>query len=651
MTSSRDSHSDKRPGARWLVIIVLVFCISVVISMVQLRTTVKLLDYRPGTSIWALFQLKNEYRNLRSKLLMYQHGLVSHDALMMSYDILWSRFPVLQEGLDANQIRALEGGSELLTVAFENLKNMDAQIQNLVPGDAVSSTRLRDQLEGFSLKIDDMALSNFHHNNQYFRKNDQRMRSLQMQLGYLLLGILLSGSFLLWMLFRENRHNRYQALHDSLTDMPNRKLLRQHMNQLAASGKPFALHLLDLNGFKEVNDTLGHQSGDELLRAVAKRLLRSMAESRNFMVARLGGDEFAVVQYPLTGKREAEEVAGMILKALTPAFDLDGNLSFVGTSIGTALYPEHASQVRDLLSRADLAMYQAKKHSPASAFCFFEEAFNDRLKRRQMLHRDLRDALQAPLGQLRLEYQPLVDLQTETVSSLEALLRWDHPSLGAIPPMEAIEVAEQYGLGQQLGSWVLREACRQNRSWQDEGEAPVRIAVNISPSMYQLDLVETVRQALQRAELPAACLTIEVTEDTTIKLLHESMGVLPGLRKLGVTIALDDFGTGLSSLSHLKELPVQVLKIDRSFVKDLASPECCSKLVGGIIQLGHTLNMHVVAEGIEDCEIRDVLRQYGCDIGQGYYYSRPLKADMVPAVLARLGLKTLMVTQAELEPE
>ncbi len=651
MTGSRDSHSDRRPGARWLVVIVLVFCISVVISMVQLRTTVKLLDYRPGTSIWALFQLKNEYRNLRGKLLMYQNGLVHHDALMMSYDILWSRFPVLQEGLDANQIRALEGGASLLNIAFDDLKSMDMQMQYLRQGDVAGATHLRDQLERFSLKIDDLALTNFHHNNQYFRKNDQRMRALQMQLGYLLLGILFSGSFLLWMLFRENRHNRYQALHDSLTDMPNRKLLRQHMRELAGSGKPFALHLLDLNGFKEVNDTLGHQSGDELLKAVANRLLESMADSRNYMVARLGGDEFAVVQHPLVDHAEAEEVAGLIIEALTPAFDIDDNLSFVGASIGTALYPEHAGRVRDLLSRADLAMYQAKKFSPVSAFCFFEEAFNDRLKRRQLLHRDLRDALQVPQSQLRLEYQPLVDLQTEKVSSLEALLRWDHPSLGAIPPMEAIEVAEQYGLGQQLGSWVLREACQQNRRWQDAGSEPVRIAVNISPSMYQLDLVETVRLALSQADLSAACLTIEVTEDTTIKLLHESMGVLPGLQQLGVTIALDDFGTGLSSLSHLKDLPVQVLKIDRSFVKDLASPEYCSKLIGGIIQLGHTLNMSVVAEGIEDSEIRDILRQYGCDIGQGYYYSRPLGAEKIPAMLVRLGVKALVVTQAELLPE
>lgn len=630
-------RSSRRFGARWLVLIVLVFCISVVVSMVQLRTTVKLLDFRPGTSIWALFQLKNEYRNVKSQLALYQHGLVSHDQLMLSYDIFWSRFPVLLEGLDARQLSTIKGGPEVIREAFQDVQSLEPDILRLQQGDTEGAARLNSRLGVFMRQVDELALNNYHYNNQFFNKNDARLRSLQVQLGYLLLGILLSGSFLLFMLFRENRYNRYQALHDGLTDMPNRKMLRQKMSQLVRAEAPFALHLLDLNGFKEVNDTLGHQAGDELLKAVAERLRLAMNESRDYMVARLGGDEFAVIQFPLSDRSDAEDVAELIIEALEPAFEMEGNLCFVGASIGTALYPSHALRVRDLLSRADLAMYQAKKGAPESGFRFFEERFNDHLKRRQLLHRDLRDALLNPSSQLRLEYQPLVELGSQKVASLEALLRWDHPRLGAIPPLEAIEVAEQYGLGQQLGAWVLQEACQQNRRWMDEGCQPVRISVNISPSMYQLDLVEIIRQSLARAELPAQYLTVEVTEDTTIKQLHESNGLLQKLQQMGVTIALDDFGTGLSSLSHLKELPIQVLKIDRSFVKDLASPDHCSKLIGGIIQLGHVLNMQVVAEGIEDLEVREVLLRYGCDLGQGYHYSRPVRPEVVPELLQRLG--------------
>ena len=217
-----------------------------------------------------------------------------------------------------------------------------------------------------------------------------------------------------------------------------------------------------------------------------------------------------------------------------------------------------------------------------------------------MLHRDLRDALQAPASQLHLEYQPLIELDSQKICSLEALLRWRHPRLGLVPPPETIDVAEQYGLGQQLGTWIINEVCRQNRVWIDEGADPVRIAVNISPSMYRSDLLKVVCSALDENRLDGSCLTIEVTEDTTIKHLDEAGDLLVELQARGVTVALDDFGTGLSSLSHLQELPIQILKIDRSFVSNLTDPTRCSKLIGGIIQLGQTLNMRVVAEGIED---------------------------------------------------
>ncbi|MCV6589249.1 MAG: bifunctional diguanylate cyclase/phosphodiesterase [Marinobacterium sp.] len=627
--------TDQRSGARWLVLIVLVFCVSILVSMVQLRATVKLLDYRPGTSIWALFQIKNEYRNVKNQLRLYSHQLISHDDLMLSYDILWSRFPVILKGLDARQLSAIDNGPETIQAAFDDLKILESPILELPGGDMAAAGDIIQRLEKHMLHIDTLALNNYHHNNQFFNKNDERLRTLQFQLGLLLVGILLSGSCLLWLLYRENQRNRYQALHDSLTDMPNRNLLRQKMRRLVKTRTPFALHLLDLNGFKEVNDTLGHHVGDELLKAVALRLHERMALSNRFVVSRLGGDEFAVVQFPLEHIDDARFVAEEILEILTPAVEVEGNLCFVGASIGTALFPQHAERARDLLSRADLAMYQAKKTAPESSFCFFEERFNDHLKRRQRLHHDLRRALEHSVGQLRLEYQPLVNLNTGQTVSLEALLRWDHPDLGAIPPLETIAVAEQYGLSQLLGCWVLKEACLQNRYWRDSGLPEVRIAINIAPSMYRLDLVDMVQQALGESQLPASSLTLEVTEDTTIKQLNESPGVLSGLQSLGVTIALDDFGTGLSSLSHLKALPIQVLKIDRSFVQSMMQAERSCDLVGSIIQLGHTLNMTVVAEGIEDEYIWQALREQGCDIGQGYYFSRPVSAARIPALLLR----------------
>ncbi|MBY4678044.1 putative bifunctional diguanylate cyclase/phosphodiesterase [Marinobacterium arenosum] len=628
------SADSKRRMPRWLLLVVVVFAGSALFSVHQLQQGINLLNQSYGSSIWSLFQLKNEWRRFDDYLRLYQYRIISRDELLLSYDLLWSRFPILLEGQDGRQLADIERGRQTIEEAFAALRSVEGRVIALRPSQPDAVHAIKARLEPHYPSVHELALRNFHQNNEFFDHNDRHLLNLQTQLGFSLLGVLVSGGCLLLMVLRENRRNRHQALHDSLTAMPNRTYLRQWLNELCDGDTSFALHLLDLNGFKEVNDTLGHHAGDRLLQMVADRLQQSQVQRQGFKVARLGGDEFAVLQYPVGRGDQARQAAQRIIDALAPAFEVEGHPFYIGGSIGTVLYPEHGSRTQDLLSRADMAMYEAKKQAPESACCFFRREMNQALKRRQRLHRDLRDALQR--DELWLEYQPIVDMTSGRLHGLEALLRWQHPDLGMVPPPEIIEVAEQYGLGMQLGSWVVHQACRQNRIWQRQGLVSSRVSVNISPSMYRSELVDLIAQALSESELAAECLAIEVTEDTTMQVLQNSMDILPQLHRMGIDIALDDFGTGLSSLSHLKDLPVQTLKIDRSFVKDIGRDEHATRLVESMVQLGHNLGMRVVAEGIEDEAVLQLLRQQRCDYGQGYLYSKPLPAGDVPAVIMRL---------------
>ncbi len=423
----------------------------------------------------------------------------------------------------------------------------------------------------------------------------------------------------------------YLAHHDALTGLPNRVLLHERLNQAIAQlgrGSAFALLCLDLDNFKCVNDTLGHPVGDKLLQAVADRLGSCVRETDT--VARLGGDEFAIVQVDIAGPEHAGELAGRVVAALSRPYDIEGQQVTVGASVGIAVAPGDGSNWDTLLKNADMALYRAKSDGKG-VHRWFEPGMNARLQQRRRMELELRQALTN--GELELFYQPLVSLASDRVSSFEALLRWRHPEHGLVSPGDFIPLAEETGLIVPIGEWVLRQACADAAAWL----GGIKVAVNVSAIQFRNSrLVEAVGDALAESGLQAQRLELEVTESVLLHDGEATLATLHQLRRLGVRIALDDFGTGYSSLSYLRSFPFNKLKIDQSFVRDLAQTAEAAAIVRAVTQLGTALGMSITAEGIETEEQLAYLCDEACTEGQGYLFSRPVPADAIPALLERL---------------
>ncbi|MBB6097988.1 diguanylate cyclase (GGDEF)-like protein/PAS domain S-box-containing protein [Deinobacterium chartae] len=422
----------------------------------------------------------------------------------------------------------------------------------------------------------------------------------------------------------------YQARFDQLTGLPNRLSLQDRLSGalLAAdrSGQPSALLFVDLDRFKHINDTLGHAVGDALLCEVARRM--SACVRPGDTVARMGGDEFVVILERLERPEQAAEVGHRIVARLAQAFKLDPHELYITASVGVSLYPRDASSAAELLRTADIAMYSAKQ-AGKNALRFFEASMNAELDAQQDLERQLHRAVER--GEFELNYQPQFDLQTGELRAFEALLRWQHPRLGPVPPTRFIPVAEEGGMIVPIGCWVIDQACAQLRRWQDAG-LQVRLAVNIAPLQFAHgDFVSSVEAALARYGLEGSFLELELNESALMTDLEASARQLAALRALGVSVAVDDFGTGYSSLAYLERLPVNTLKIDRLFVDAMRNNQ--GTLVASIIALAHAMKLQVVAEGIEGADQLEALRRIGCDLGQGYHLALPLRADEATAGL------------------
>ncbi|UVO27499.1 bifunctional diguanylate cyclase/phosphodiesterase [Bradyrhizobium arachidis] len=416
---------------------------------------------------------------------------------------------------------------------------------------------------------------------------------------------------------------------DPLTHLPNRiafnETLDAALKRLALSGEEFAMLLLDLDRFKEVNDRFGHPAGDEFLVQVASRLQRCTRAAEH--VARIGGDEFALVMSNLTRPEEALDLAERFVASFAEPFLVEGCEILGATSVGIVLAPRDGNTPLDIMKNADTALYRAKKAGPGTV-CFFE-ASDDRASRdRKALQSDLEGAIAR--GELFLVYQPFLNLGENRITGFEALLRWQHPQRGLVPPSEFIPIAEETGLIHEIGEWVIRRACATLADWPDD----IRVAVNFSAAQFHnTGILQTIVQALADANLAPHRLEVEITESMLLSKYGSAVSILNALLQLGVTVALDDFGTGFSSLTYLRKLPFSRIKIDQSFIRDMLVQPDCTAIVKSVISLARDLRIGVVAEGVETADQLEYLRQIQCDEVQGYLIGRPMAADQVPALL------------------
>ena len=436
-----------------------------------------------------------------------------------------------------------------------------------------------------------------------------------------------------------NRQLRHMATHDVLTGLPNRVLLDDRLTQAMAHADrdkhSFALLMCDLDRFKLINDSLGHRAGDELLQEVARRLTGVMRAVDT--VARVGGDEFVLVANAIADPDEAIQLATRAVKALQAPVRIAGIDIHASPSIGIAIYPADGTSIEALLAHADGAMYTAKQRGRGNVQCYtpgMQVGTEDRVQ----LESDLHSAV--TLDQFELYYQPKVDTRTGAVRSAEALIRWVHPKRGIVSPAEFIPLAEECGLIGVIGEWVIREACRQARVWQDDGVPSLRVSVNLSASQFrESGLVDSIRRALDDADLEARYLEVELTESAVMSDPEQSIAILEHLSAMGVLVSVDDFGTGYSSMSYLRRFPIDKLKIDRVFINEIASRPEDASIVRAIVSLAHSLRLKVVAEGVETPAQLDFLKAAGCDEYQGYHFSRPLPAADFERLIRDLGTR------------
>jgi diguanylate cyclase len=442
-----------------------------------------------------------------------------------------------------------------------------------------------------------------------------------------------------------NRQLRHLASHDALTGLPNRLLLEDRVNQAVAQaarqGHEFALLVVDLDRFKLINDSLGHRAGDELLREVALRLKDAVRTVDT--TARLGGDEFVILIDGPVRRSDAVEVGKRAIQAMEPPMRLLGIDVHVSPSIGIAFFPDDGGNVDTLLAHADAAMYSAKEHGRNNVQCY-ADGMSTVTQERVKLESELYEALRT--GQFELHYQPKVEAASGRINSAEALIRWRHPQRGLVLPGDFIGIADESGLLDAIGEWVLLEACRQAKAWQREGLRPMRVAVNLAPSQFRLtNLVDQIRHALRAAALDPQYLEVELTESAVMSDAERSIVVLEAISRMGVLVSVDDFGTGYSSMSYLRRFPIDKLKIDRCFVEEMTRRPEDASIVRAIISLAHSLHLKVIAEGVETPEQLKLLTDLGCDQYQGFYFSPALASAQFVALVRQASEREVLTDE------
>jgi diguanylate cyclase (GGDEF)-like protein len=443
-----------------------------------------------------------------------------------------------------------------------------------------------------------------------------------------------NGHDLLNIITQRKQAELYHLAHyDALTGLPNRALFVDRFEQACRDaerrGRKVGLLFVDVDRFKQVNDSMGHSVGDAVLKKIASRL--HFCARKADSTARLAGDEFVILMENLTDPADVEDIARRVVQAMREPMELHGHSLVVTVSVGSAVYPDDDERVSTLLAKADAAMYEAKSHGRndykkySSATLMYNPAS-------MILENDLRRAIAG--GELLLHFQPQVDLASQAMLGVEALVRWRHPERGMVAPSQFIPIAEESGLIVPLGNWVLHAALAQLKAWRDQGLPALRVSINISPLQFrQLDFADTLQAALEQHGVPPALVELELTESSLMDNFEDVLRMLKRIKALGITLAIDDFGTGFSSLSYLRRFPIDRLKIDQSFVRDIERTPVNESIAGAIVALANSLSLGVIAEGIEKAPETAVLARIGCREGQGYLFAKPLAAEEIAARL------------------
>ncbi|BBQ51787.1 putative bifunctional diguanylate cyclase/phosphodiesterase [Aeromonas jandaei] len=619
------------PLVATLYFFILLFTGSTLYSLVQIQNATRVMEKYTYDVSWALMQLQLELGRFLNSVEVYHYGGIDHDALMLRYDILWSRTPILLSGQLRKSMEDKQKTLRLVQLIESNIRNMEPDITRLKVG-SPDYQQIMMLLAPLQEPLSYSLASVMQKNINIYSENDRHFAQLRNALLMMVSGLVISVLLLSALLIYEGRRHFRAVRRDPLTGLPNRVALLEMMESYATQEMPFGLVLVDINDFRDINSKFGYDTGDYLLNELAKRVKALCEEGES--CGRLGGDQFAIIQRGSSDLRQIRELVARLLHSLKQDMVFDNYPFRLEVGIGIAFYPVDSDKTQELLSRVEQALFHSRKtHVP---YVIYDNSLLNETARRKHLASDMVMALEH--NALELYYQPIVNLETGRCEAVEALLRWRHPELGFIPPNEVIMVAEEFQLAERVGSWVLNTACEQLYQWHQLGLVDLQMCVNISPGMYQRNLLKLVAKALMEHHLPARSLVLEVTEDTTMREVKNSLQLMQDLNQQGVLLALDDFGTGYSSLSYLQKLPVSKVKIDRSFIQGIDTSLEASELVANICRMGSMLGKILVCEGIETQAQLDVLRSL-TDIhlyGQGYLFSRPEQAEKIYQTLLEM---------------